>query len=1396
MNPRALYVKLLSVLLTICVLLTGIPMVSASTVDDLSNTALSLYEETYKSLIGRITDRGYTETSLTGAYSGMYLRDSAIQIMAQNAYGDYHLSREMLQFILGQHQDLGWEYTQHILGYFNETNANYENTYLTASADLAEAYLGCADIGSEQWNIQSDYVYGAFVPDTDVVENVRVYVKCMTGSGTLGAAICTDVYGKGDTLGEASVAFSVTKDSEGWQTLTFDTPVTVTKGQTYYLRLGSDGGKVTLWGASTDGSDENRAYVDAGRSGGGWRTNYLPNFVINGGEASNAYLGCTDLGDEHWNIQNDYIWAPFASDANYVEYIKAYVRVFAGSGTLTAAICTDYYGKGEVLAEATLPCNYAENTKGWQTLTFDQPVAIEPGRVYYIRFGSDDVKVTLWGKDSPSANNPWAEHVDDKRTGSGWTNNRLVNFEVSGGAAPVSAYLGCTEVGTEQWNIQNDYVYGAFVPDANSIEYVKAYVKAFAGTGTLTAAICTDVYGEGTTLGTATISLDNTGDVKDWQTLTFDTPVAVIPGQTYYLRLGSDGIKVTLWGTTTEGDDENRAYVDDHRTGGGWRTNYLPNFVIPGNTPSAANTYLGCTEVGTEQWNIQSDYVYGAFVPNTDSIEYVKAYVKAFAGTGTLTAAICTDVYGEGQVLGTAILDCDYTENKVGWQTLTFDTPVAVTPGQTYYLRLGSNDVKVTLWGTATTDDDENRSYVDAGRAGSGWRTNYLPNFEIPGASVEESTVILTLDGTTAGTQVVPVLDNEKISSLRVILSRDANASGILKATLSKGYGANATRVDWFEMDVEKIPVDSDWVKLSFSLPITQVDAEQDYSLTLELVDASGKVYWHGTNTLDQYGTYALVDDQYSRVPGEASFEAYKTGGASIWSKEIQPDGNYMFIHAWYQYATGCLDNEDNRTFINESYPVIRTYANYYLDNGYIGENGLMRNPYFEHSREGRKWNSYDLITNVFASQALYEMSTFATAHGDAESAAKWSAASAALNEAIENHLVIEYDGVTIYAELYDVDNGTFIPGISWVNLAPMAAEWYAMDTTIMQNTLDLYGVYATTTIRGYEMLYTNGTLGEIKDGVSVIGKGLSWEIMYYHAIDNKDREEYLLSFIETVAAECGVYPENYRNDRLADPGNQEHASWQFYAVSFAHPELTKNYALNQLAALVTQADNIDVNRLREESLGEPLDNVYALSAKAQKALMNERTTKDEADLLAEELLDALDYLSYVDEAPRARLLPTGGQTSKMEMSETTLGLAFSFTLEMDGAAVNSRNVFDSTNATVDVAKNNISYQLVRMGAIITNNRTLGEDAKAFTLDNTNDFNAKDVPAVYAYDVGDTYATYAVRLTNIPLYHDQTPIYARPYYVYLFNGEEVVVYGDVYSQSYTPQDSNDVTMDW
>ena len=445
------------------------------------------------------------------------------------------------------------------------------------SVSAAETYLGCETTGSEQWNITTDYVYAAFTPGASMIDAVKAYLRVRAGESTITAAICTDVYGKGEVLAEASQSFNPGGSTNVWAEFVFDAPVNVNPGQTYYLRIGSVGSpKITMYGYATTETDAYRAYVDNGRSGSGWRTNYLPNFVVSEVE-SKLYLGCTELGAENWNIQGDYIWAPFATSADHITAIKAYVRVQPGVGTLTAAVYTDYYGKGELVAAATLNCNYESATKGWQTLTFDQPVAVNPGQVYYVRFGSDDVKVTLWGKDSATANDPWREFVDVGRAGTGWSNNRLVNFEV----VEMKTYLGCTELGAENWNIQNDYLWAPFSPAANYVDGVKAYVRVQPGVGTLTAALCTDYYGKGEVLGTAVLNCNYESATKGWQTLTFDLPVAVNPGQVYYIRLGSDDVKVTLWGKdSATANDPWREFVDVGRAGTGWSNNRLVNMEI------------------------------------------------------------------------------------------------------------------------------------------------------------------------------------------------------------------------------------------------------------------------------------------------------------------------------------------------------------------------------------------------------------------------------------------------------------------------------------------------------------------------------------------------------------------------------------------------------------------------------------------------------------------------------------------------------------------------------------------------------------------------------------------------------------------------------------------------
>ena len=135
------------------------------------------------------------------------------------------------------------------------------------------------------------------------------------------------------------------------------------------------------------------------------------------------------------------------------------------------------------------------------------------------------------------------------------------------------------------------------------------------------------------------------------------------------------------------------------------------------------------------------------------------------------------------------------------------------------------------------------------------------------------------------------------------------------------------------------------------------------------------------------------------------------------------------------------------------------------------------------------------------------------------------------------------------------------------------------------------------------------------------------------------------------------------------------------------------------------------------------------------------------------------------------------------------LGVAFLMNLEAVGATFNERYVGDLTNATVDVFGDGQRYKLVEMGAVMTNWGEVGTKPAIFKRDYQDERGrVVDVPAKVFYNVTDTTVTYAVRIIEIPYYAADTLIYARPYYVFEMDGEEIVVYGDIYSRSYNGTD--------
>ena len=165
---------------------------------------------------------------------------------------------------------------------------------------------------------------------------------------------------------------------------------------------------------------------------------------------------------------------------------------------------------------------------------------------------------------------------------------------------------------------------------------------------------------------------------------------------------------------------------------------------------------------------------------------------------------------------------------------------------------------------------------------------------------------------------------------------------------------------------------------------------------------------------------------------------------------------------------------------------------------------------------------------------------------------------------------------------------------------------------------------------------------------------------------------------------------------------------------------------------------------------------------------------------------------------------------SRMEMDNGKLGLAFLFNLKVTGATRvewskdgDSSKFFnaDFTNAKVDPFEDGGSYKLVKAGAVVTNQESIGQDEKAFKLDNLNSNLVIDVPGTKTlklfYTPEGDMIHYAVRVANIPESAMGTVIYMRPYYVFDYNGTEVTVYGDIVFDCYEEiPDINDGWMEW
>ena len=121
-------------------------------------------------------------------------------------------------------------------------------------------------------------------------------------------------------------------------------------------------------------------------------------------------------------------------------------------------------------------------------------------------------------------------------------------------------------------------------------------------------------------------------------------------------------------------------------------------------------------------------------------------------------------------------------------------------------------------------------------------------------------------------------------------------------------------------------------------------------------------------------------------------------------------------------------------------------------------------------------------------------------------------------------------------------------------------------------------------------------------------------------------------------------------------------------------------------------------------------------------------------------------------------------------------GLAFRFTLSVNGMGVVDGNKADFTNAYLNYL--GADCKVVGMGAIVTNDAAIALDGDLI-CDAVDDRTVIDVAAIYLQDLEPDSCAFAVRIKNIPETQLKHTIYARPYYIVEVDEQLVVFYSDI-----------------
>lgn len=409
---------------------------------------------------------------------------------------------------------------------------------------------------------------------------------------------------------------------------------------------------------------------------------------------------------------------------------------------------------------------------------------------------------------------------------------------------------------------------------------------------------------------------------------------------------------------------------------------------------------------------------------------------------------------------------------------------------------------------------------------------------------------------------------DKPILAVQVAISLNA-CKGVLTLTLRKEKDSAPIRS--MNINAKQINPGQLWQRFELAEPLMLNEGEE-YFIQIEY-DGFGYPTWYGLdNQPEQGGAFWFNSESNSSdwVYEKNNAPAYVVDFGKLRQKQVskpyeiycdwdQIDGQANVIMAWARLA----EKRGHTEYEDHTYSIVAKLMDRTSDQPYfmIGEGhavgtNLVQNISLEHSREGRYWHAWDILTQSVVGASLEAMINIAHRRGDTKHALRWQRRLQLLKQGVGQNLTRIVNGKKVYLEMLLPNSSGGVPftGMGWLNLAPIMAQWEPLERQIMRNTIETMRTKLLLEYKGQKYL----AMEYDPDGKVyqewIIGKGVGWEIDYSRQEKEYNRIVEWLKFLETFHT-GELYSEFMRLDDdgkwlVGDGGNGEQSSWWCWAMA------------------------------------------------------------------------------------------------------------------------------------------------------------------------------------------------------------------------------------------------------